>query len=114
MRALGISRRWLIAGGVLAGLLLLLGLTLGVIYPKVGAYMIRSRLGGKLAARIDRKIDFGSIDVTLGHAGLRDISGRGPRHGDLPLVHVDRIDLDFDARKSLFGTIQLAERQSDG
>jgi hypothetical protein len=113
-RPWGISRRWLILGGVGAGLVLLTGLGLGVIYPKVGAYMIRSRVGDRLGTRIDRQITFGSIDVTIGHAVLRDISVRGPNDGDLPLVHVDRVDVDFDGWKALFGTIELGEAKVDG
>src|SRR5690349_15301639 len=113
-RPTGIARRWWILGGVGVGLVLLTGLGLGVIYPKVGAYMIRSRVGDRLGARIDRKITFGSIDVTIGHAVLRDISVRGPNDGDLPLVHVDRVDVDFDGWAALFGTVDLGEAKVDG
>src|SRR5262245_18322594 len=95
-----ISRRWLIAGGVVLGGLLLVALTLGVIYPRVGAWMIKDKVGGKLAGKLGRNVTFGDIDVSLGHAVLRDVEVRGPLDGNTPLVHVDRIDVAFDTWSS--------------
>ena len=109
-----ISRLWWIAGWVLVGLFALAGVGLAVAYPKVGAYMIRHRFGDRLAAKLDRTIQIGSIDVRLGHAVLRDIAVRGPLDGDTPLVHVDRVDVDFDARASLLGRVELGEAKVDG
>src|SRR3954468_18388542 len=98
-----IPRRWLIAGGIGLGVLLLVTIALGVVYPRVGAWMIRTKVADKVAARTGRKVSFGSIDVTLGHATLRGIDIRGPRDGAMPLVHIDRIDVEFDALASLVG-----------
>ena len=66
--------------------------------------MIRDKVGGKLApAARPRRSSFGSIEVSLGHAVLRDVEIRGPLDGDTPLVHIDRIDVDFDPWRSLVG-----------
>jgi hypothetical protein len=93
MRFPKLSRRWLWTGGITFGALLLIGLALGVIYPRVGAYMIRERLSGRLAKRIDRAITVGDIDVSLGHAVLHDVNVRGKLDGDMPLVHIERIEV---------------------
>jgi hypothetical protein len=114
MRLPPISRRWLIAGSIGIGLLLAVVIGLGIIYPRVGAHMIRTRLGDKVAARTGRTMTFGNIDVSLGHAVLRDVNIRGPRDGAMPLVHIDRIDVDFDATSSLIGKLKLGPATIDG
>src|SRR5690349_13285436 len=107
MRIAGLPRRWLIAGAVSLGVVVGALLALFVVYPKVGAGMIGSRAGARLAARIGREVRFGPIQVRLGHAVLRDVELRGPLDGDTPLVHIDRIDVDFDAWRSLIGKAEL-------
>jgi hypothetical protein len=110
----GLSRRWFIAGAVSLGVVLGAVIALFVVYPRVGAWMIRSKVGDKLAARLGREVRFGSIDVGLGHAVMRGLSIRGPLDGDTPLVHVDRIDVDFDAWRSLVGAIEVGATKLDG
>ena len=108
------NSRWLwIGGGVTIGVFLLVVIGLAVVYPKVAAHMIRGR-AERLAKKLDRKIDIGSIDVSLGHLVIRDIAVKGPLDGDLPLFHVDRVDVDFDAWDSLFGRVDLGEATIDG
>jgi len=51
MRWPSISRRWLIAGGIGIGTLLALVVTLKVIYPRVGASMIKKKISAKIAGR---------------------------------------------------------------
>ncbi|MDB4956329.1 MAG: glycosyl transferase family 51 [Myxococcales bacterium] len=114
MRFPPISRRWLIAGGIGIGTLFLVTIALAVVYPRVGAWMIRHKLGGKLQQKLGRDVRFGDIDVSLGHAVMRNIEIRGPLDGDMPLVHVDRIDVDFDAWHSLIGTVELGAATVDG
>ncbi len=114
MRLPPISRRWLIAGCIGVGLLLVVVIGLGVIYPRVGAHLIRTRFGDKVAARTGRKVTFGNIDVSLGHAVMRDVEIRGPRDGAMPLVHIDRIEVDFDATSSLIGKLKLGPATIDG
>jgi hypothetical protein len=114
MRLLGVPRRWLIVGGIGAGLLVAVVVGLGVVYPRVGAWMIRTRVGDKIAARTGRKVTFGSIDVSLGHAVMRNVDLRGPRDGAMPLVHIDKIEVEFDATKSLVGSLVLGPATIDG
>jgi hypothetical protein len=114
MRLPSLSRRWLIAGGVGIGALLLVVLGLKVIYPRVGARMIRAKVGERLGTRIGRKVSFGAIDVRLGHAVLRDLEIRGPLDGDMPLVHIDRVDVDFDTWSSLIGKAKVGKAKVDG
>jgi hypothetical protein len=114
MRVPGLTRRWIIAGALSLGVVLGATIGLAVVYPRVGAWMIRSKLGGKLATRLGREVRFGAIEVRLGHARMHDVELRGPLDGDTPLVHIDRIDVDFDAWKSLVGTVVLGAATVDG
>jgi hypothetical protein len=114
MRIPGLTRRWLIAGTLSLGVVLGATIALFVVYPRVGAWMIRSKLGSKVSARLGREVRFGAIEIRLGHARLRDVELRGALDGDTPLVHVDQIDVDFDGWKSLRGTIELGAVKVDG
>ncbi|HEX3762126.1 MAG TPA: transglycosylase domain-containing protein [Kofleriaceae bacterium] len=114
MQIPGLSRRWLIAGAAGLGAVLAVTIGLAVVYPRVGAWIIRSRVGGKLAQRLGRDIRFGAIDVAIGHAVLRDVEVRGPLDGDTPLVHVDQIDVEFDGWRSLFGKVEVGPAKIDG
>ena len=115
MRSLSsIPRRWLIAGGVVFGGLLLIAFTLGVIYPRVGAWMIKDKVGGKLAKKLGRNVTFGDIDVSLGHAVMTDVEIRGTLDGNTPLVHIDRVDVDFDTWSSFVGNVKVGEAKLDG
>ncbi|HEY1555667.1 MAG TPA: transglycosylase domain-containing protein [Kofleriaceae bacterium] len=107
-------RGWLVAAAVGLGLLALAVVGLAIVYPRVGAYMIRHKLGGRVAAKLGRELHFGPVDVSLGRAVLHDVDIRGPLDGDMPLVHVDRIEVEFDAWKSIFGSPELGEAKLDG
>jgi hypothetical protein len=109
-----LSRRWIITSAVALGLSVLVIVGLLVVYPRVGAWMIRDKVGAKLATKLGREVRFGSIDVSLGHAVLRDVEIRGPQDGDTPLVHVDRIDVDFDPWRSMVGSIRVGATKLDG
>ena len=52
--------------------------------------------------------------MSFGHAVLRDVDVRGPQDGDTPLVHVDRVDVDFDGWSSLRGKVVLGAATIDG
>src|SRR3954468_10313688 len=114
MRTLGLPRRWLIAGAISLGAVAIVTLGLAVVYPRVGAWIIRSKVGGKGAARLGRDVRFGAIEVRIGHARMRDGELRGPLDGATPLVHIDQIDVDFDGWKSLRGTVVLGVAKLDG
>ena len=106
-------RTLLIAGGVVIMLFVVVVVGLAVVYPRLAVRMVRARVD-RLAAKLDRKIEVGTIEVSLGHLVVRDLSLRGPHDGDLPLLHVARIDVDFAATSSLFGTLVLGEAKLDG
>ena len=107
-------RRWpWVVGGSVVAVFVLVVIALAVIYPKVAAHMVRGR-AERLAQKLGRTIDIGAIDVSLGHLAIRDISIRGPLDGDLPLVHVDRVDVDFATWASFVGRIELGEAKVDG
>ena len=71
-----ISRRWLVAGAIGLGAIAFALIALGVVYPRLGAWMIKKR-GAHLGARLGRDIRFGRIDVSLGHAVMHDVDIRG-------------------------------------
>src|SRR5262249_41850288 len=77
-------------------------------------WMIRSKVGGKLEHKLGREVQFGSIEVSLGHAVMRDVEVRGPVDGDTPLVHIDRIDAEFDPWRSLIGSVRVGAAKGDG
>ena len=109
-----LSRRWIITCVAAVSLCVLVGVGLLVVYPRLGAWMIRDKVGGKLAQRLGRGVHFGSIEVSLGHAVLRDVEIRGPHDGDTPLVHVDRVEVDFDPWRSLVGSVRVGAARVDG
>lgn len=106
--------RWLIAGGIFAGAVLLSGIGMLVVYPRVGASMVRGKFTGYLAQKLGRTVEVGDVEVRYGHAVVRDIAIKGPLDGETPLVHIDRVDLDFDGLRSLIGSVELGAAKVDG
>src|SRR5689334_12805207 len=82
-----LSPRWFLPGVIALGACGLILIGLLVVYPRVGASMIRDKLGGKVAGRLGREVSIGSIHVSLGHAVLRDVEVRGRTDRTTPLVH---------------------------
>ncbi|MBK9030436.1 MAG: transglycosylase domain-containing protein [Myxococcales bacterium] len=97
-------QRWLI-GGVLAVVVLVVAAVLA--YPRIGAWYVRTRAIPRLAARYGAEVKVGSIDVSFGHATLKDVRVR-PRGGAEPVVRLDRIDVTFDGNASLLGAAQIS------
>jgi hypothetical protein len=107
-------KRWLIpviGVGVLC-VALLIGLL--VIYPKVGARMVRDKVTARLGAKLGREVKLGSVEVSLGRAVIKDLEIRGPNDGELPLVRVDRIEVDFETLPSLVGKVELGAARVEG
>ena len=109
-----LSRSWWIASSVVVGLALLLALALLVIYPRLGAKMIREKVAGKIALKLGREVKFGAIEVSLGHAVIHDVEVRGKNDGMTPLVHVDKVEIDFATLPSLIGRMELGPATIDG
>jgi hypothetical protein len=114
MRIPGLSRRWLIAGAIGLGLVLSATVGLAVVYPRLGAWMIRTKVGAKLAQKLGRDVKMGSIEVVLGHVVIHGVDVRGPLDGDMPMVHIDQVDVEFDGWHSLVGKIELGAAKIDG
>jgi len=110
----GNRRRWLYVGGSVVGLAALALVLLLVVYPRVGASKIRSKLAATVQSALGREVKVGPIDVELGRAVLRDVQIRGPQDGDTPLVHVERVEVAFDAWSSLVGSVRLGPATIDG
>jgi hypothetical protein len=106
--------RWVVPALIAAVLGATVLVLLFVVYPRLGAWMIRGKLGDRIASKLGREVRFGDIDVTLGHATLRDLEIRGPNDGDTPLVHIDRLDIEFDTLSSFVGSVKLGEASIDG
>ena len=107
-------KRWLWPVAGVSVVLALASIALVIIYPRLGASMVRSKTVDKLSAKLGRDVHVGRVDVSFGHAVLRDLDVHGSLDGDTPLVHVDRIDLEFDGWSSLIGRIELGAASIDG
>src|SRR5687767_238741 len=108
------NRRWMIpaiGAGVVCLVVLVLLL---VVYPRVGAKAVREKVIAKLGAKLGREIRIGKVDVRLGHATIHDLEIRGPNDGELPLVHVETIEVEFDTLASFVGKVNLGEATMDG
>ncbi len=107
-------KRWLIP--VIGVGVLCVGVVIGllVIYPRVGASKVREKVTEKLTAKLGRDITMGTVEVSIGRAVIRDLEIRGPNDGELPLVHVNKIEVTFDGLASLIGRIRLDTATLDG
>ncbi len=86
-----------------------------ILYPRIGAWGFRSKVLPKLEARLGRAVHVGHIDVSRGHAALRDVVIGGP--GDPPnepLLHIKRIHVRFAFWPSLRGKMTLREVSVEG
>ncbi|MEO8705114.1 MAG: transglycosylase domain-containing protein [Kofleriaceae bacterium] len=108
------ARRWMIPaiGAGLVVVLVLVGLL--VIYPRAGASMVRDKVISKLGAKLGREVRLGTVEVTLGHAVIRDVEIRGDHDGAMPLVHIEKVEIDFDTLSSLVGKVELGAATIDG
>lgn len=113
MRSVRLSKPWMLGVAVSASLALSALIAVVGVYPRIAGSKIRARIAA-LGSKINRTVEVGSISVSVGHAVLRGFSVRGPKDGDTPLVHVDRIDVHFNGWSSLRGRIELAESVVDG
>ncbi|MCX5747523.1 MAG: transglycosylase domain-containing protein [Proteobacteria bacterium] len=108
-------RRWpFVLGGSLVTLGALATIGLVVVYPRLGESKIRAKITDKVVA-LGRTVTIGEVVVAIGHATIRnvEISGGG-LDGAKPLVHIDRIEVDFDGARSLVGSIALGAATIDG
>jgi hypothetical protein len=109
-----VRRRWLLIGGVALGLGLCVVLFLFVIYGRVGAYMVRSKVIPKLEKKLGRTVEIGDIDVRRGHAVLENVVIKGPNDQGEPLVRIDRIEAEIGFMASLTGDVELGLVRIEG
>ena len=109
-----LSRRWWIASSILVGIAVLLAVALLVVYPRLGAKMIREKVAGKISQKLGREVRFGAIEVSLGHATIRDVEIRGKNDGMTPLVIVEKVEIEFATLPSLIGRMELGDATLDG
>ncbi|HEY4176561.1 MAG TPA: transglycosylase domain-containing protein [Kofleriaceae bacterium] len=108
-------RRWpWVAGGIAATLTAAVLVGVFAVYPWLGAKMVRAKIGDKLGTKLGRQIAMGGVEVTFGHAVIHDLEIRGPKDGATPLIHVKRIDVEFDTKASFVGTARLGAARLDG
>ena len=109
-----LSRRWWIASSAVLGLAILIIVGLLVVYPRLGAKMVREKLASKLGSKLGRDVRMGKIEVSLGHAVIHDVEVRGPNDGMTPLVHIQTVTIDFATLPSLIGRMELGPATLDG
>jgi hypothetical protein len=107
-------KRLLVAGCVLAGLVVLLLIGLFVIYPKVGAHLIESKYVPRVAAKLGREVTVDDVDVSLGHATLLGVTVRGDGDGAEPLARVARVEVEFDTWASFVGNAEIEDVLAEG
>jgi hypothetical protein len=109
-----LTRKWLLIFGIGIGLLTFILLFFLVIYGRIGAYMIRSKVVPKLEAKLGRTVEIGDVDVSTGLAVLEDVVIKGPRDKGEPLVRIARIEAEVGFWSSLVGNVDLGAVRIEG
>jgi len=107
-------RRLLMGCGALLALLLVGGLTVWLLYGRIGAWAIREKVLPKMEARLGRELGVGSIEVGRGTVVLRDVVVPSADPSEEPLLKVDSVEVDFDYGASWTGDIALFELRAEG
>jgi hypothetical protein len=102
-----LKRRLLVAGAAVVGAVVLVIVALTIIYPRMGAWYVRSKVVPRLEAKLGRKVAIGDIDISLGHAVLKNITVRGQGDKDAPLVRLDRVEVTFDTWSSFVANAKI-------
>jgi Transglycosylase len=108
------QRRWLLIGGAGLGLCLCALLFFLAVYGHVGAWIIRSRVVGKLEARLGRTVEVGDINVRRGLAVLEDVVIKGPHDQGEPLARIARVEVEFAFWPSLVGSVDVGNVAIEG
>jgi hypothetical protein len=109
-----IPRRWLLIGGISLGVVSVLLVFVFVIYGRIGAYMIRSKVVPKLESKLGRTVEIGDVEVRRGLAVLENIVIKGPKDKGEPLVRIDRIEAEVGFWASLVGDVELGAVRISG
>jgi hypothetical protein len=77
-------------------------------FPKLGSWVVRTRVLPRLAERLGRDLAVARIDVRYGTATFSDITVTGPHDAPgAPLLSVNRVAIDFDFWRALRGDVRL-------
>ncbi len=101
-------RRLLIGAGVTLVLLGGLALTAALLAPRLGPWLVKTRVIPALEKRFHRSITVGAVEGGLYQMELRQVSVRGPHDcPDQPLFQADRVRLTYDFWPLLSGRLAL-------
>jgi hypothetical protein len=119
------NRRPLLLLGAGGFLLVVLVIVMKVVYPRVAAGKIRSKLIAKIEQRLGVTPRIGDISVSFGHATIHNVDIGAVTTDGQPLVKISQIDIEFGGGQSLLGRVNLgamkvtgvavrAQRRADG
>jgi hypothetical protein len=92
----------------IGGTLVLCIIAFFLLFPKLGAWAVRSRVLPRVEARLDRQVAVREIKVRRGEIVLRGITVRGPHDAPAsPLLTIERAAVDFDFWAALTGDLRL-------
>src|SRR5690606_12811564 len=101
-------RRWLlIAAATFGGLAVVVAAGVPLLYGRVGAWAIESRVVPRLEARLGRDVSVGAVEVSRGEVVLRDLVI--PGDDGKPLVSIGRVTAEVAFWPSLIGDVEVGE-----
>jgi hypothetical protein len=109
-----LRRRLILATAISAGAVVLAVVLVLALYPRLAAWVVRSKVLPRVEARIDRNVTAGDVDVGRGRAVLRDVVVTGPNDGERALARIERVTIDFDFWASLRGDARIHEVAIEG
>ena len=78
-----------------------------LLYPKIGSWVVRTRVLPRVAEKLGRDLTVGTVSVGFGHVELRDIRVWGPADGEGSLVTVADVGIDYDFWAAVRGELRL-------
>jgi len=103
-----VPRRLKIGLIIVCGLLVAASASFFLLFPKIGSWVVRTRVLPRIAKRLDRELSVARIDVRYGHASLGGVKLVGPNDPPTaPLASAERVTVDFDFWAALGGDVKL-------
>jgi hypothetical protein len=104
-----VRRRRLLIGGAVGGGVLLLGIVaFFLLFGRIAAWAVKSRVIPRVSARLDRDVTVGEIDADRDRVVLKKVVVRGPADGpDTPLVFAPRIEVEYDFWAAVGGDFEI-------
>lgn len=102
------KRRLLVISGAVTGALGVAILVFVISFPRIGNWMVRTRVLPRVEKMLGRKLVVGAIKVSFGRVVLEGVEIAGPRDPEgTPLLQVARITVDYDFWSALDGSPEL-------